>query len=52
MIVEERFLTYLRSLEGQEIDYIAEIEKEALATYVPIIRKDTQGFLKFLMQTL
>ena len=52
MIVDERFLTYLRSLEGQEIDYIAAIEKEALETYVPIIRKDTQTFMKFLMQTL
>ena len=47
MIVDERFLTYLRSLEGQEIDYIAAIEKEALETYVPIIRKDTQTFMKF-----
>ena len=52
MIVDERFLTYLRSLEGQEIDYIAAIEKEALETYVPIIRKDTQTFMKLLMQTL
>lgn len=52
MIVDERFLTYLKSLEGQEIDYIAAIEKEALETYVPIIRKDTQTFMKFLMQTL
>ena len=52
MIVDERFLTYLGSLEGQEIDYIAAIEKEALETYVPIIRKDTQTFMKFLMQTL
>ena len=52
MIVDERFLTYLRSLEGQEIDYIAAIEKEALETDVPIIRKDTQTFMKFLMQTL
>lgn len=52
MIVDERFLTYLRSLEGPEIDYIAAIEKEALEQFVPIIRRDTQSFMKFLMQTI
>ena len=52
MIVDERFTTYLRSLDTPEIDYIADIEQEALQAYVPIIRKDTQSFMKFLMQTL
>ena len=52
MIVDERFTTYLRSLDTPEIDYIADIEQKALQAYVPIIRKDTQSFMKFLMQTL
>ena len=52
MIVDERFLTYLRSLEGQEIDYIAAIEKEALETYVTNIGIDSLSLMLFLMQTL
>ena len=52
MIVSERYMTYLDSLEQPEIPYLAEIEKEALDTFVPIIRKDTQAFMKFLMQTV
>ncbi len=52
MIVSERYLTYLSSLEAEEIDYLRDIEKEALDTFVPIIRKDTQQYMKFLMQTL
>ncbi len=52
MIVDERFLTYLESLEGPEIDYISQIRDEAIESFVPIIRRDTQTFMKFLMQTL
>jgi predicted O-methyltransferase YrrM len=52
MIVDERFTTYLRSLDTPELPLLAEIEQEALAGYVPIIRKDTQQFLKFLLQTV
>lgn len=52
MIVDERYMTYLASLERPEIPVLAEIEQEALNTDVPIIRRDTQNCLKFLMQTL
>lgn len=52
MIGDERYLTYLSSLEQPEIPYLAQIEQEALESFVPIIRKDTQNFMKFLMQTL
>lgn len=49
MIVDERTVTYIRSLESAERDIIEEIEKEALDHYVPIIRKETQSFLKVLL---
>lgn len=49
MIVDERLVTYIRSLESPEKDIIETIEKEALDTHVPIIRKETQSFLKVLI---
>lgn len=52
MIVEERFTTFLRSLDTPELPYLDKIQQEALASYVPIIRRDTQSFLKFLLQTV
>ena len=50
MIVDERMETYIHSLESPESDIIEEIEKEALESYVPIIRKETQSFLKVLLE--
>lgn len=52
MIVSERYVTYLSSLTREEIPYLREIEEEAINNYVPIIRKDTQDFMKWMMQTL
>jgi predicted O-methyltransferase YrrM len=52
MIVDQRFITYLRSLDVPQLSYLARLEQEALEDQVPIIRKDTQHFLRFLMQTL
>ncbi|MGN1267096.1 MAG: O-methyltransferase [Dorea sp.] len=49
MIVDERMVTYIHSLESSEKPIIEEIEQEALDTYVPIIRKETQSFLKVLL---
>lgn len=49
MIVDERMVTYIHSLEGSESDIIETIEQEALDTFVPIIRKETQSFLKVLL---
>lgn len=49
MIVDDRITTYLHSLEMPDILVIEEIEKEALEAYVPIIRKETQSFLKVLL---
>ena len=50
MIVDERLVTYLHSLESCNSDILEEIEKEALSTYVPIIRKEMQSFLKVLLK--
>ena len=44
MIVEERLTTYLHSLESADIPVLDEIEQEALADMVPIIRKETKSF--------
>lgn len=49
MIVDERMVTYIHSLEVPESDIIETIEQEALDTYVPIIRKETQSFLKVVL---
>ena len=48
MIVDERMVTYIRSLERPENPVIEAIEQEALEI-VPIIRKETQSFLKVMM---
>jgi predicted O-methyltransferase YrrM len=50
MIVDERMVTFIHSLETPESEILETIEQEALATYVPIIRKETQSFLKVLLQ--
>ncbi len=49
MIVDERIVTYIHSLEFPESDIIEKIEQEALEARVPIIRKETQSFLKVLL---
>lgn len=46
MIIEERLFTYINSLDSGNTSFLEELEKEALADYVPIIRKDMQTFLK------
>ncbi len=51
MIVEERMLTFINSLDAGNPDYLNELEKYALDTYVPIIRKDMQAYLKFLLRS-
>lgn len=49
MIVDERMVTYIRSLEMPESAVIEAIEQEALRDRVPIIRKEMQSFLKVLL---
>ena len=49
MFVDERMVTYIRSLEVPESAVIEAIEQEALRDRVPIIRKEMQSFLKVLL---
>lgn len=49
MIVEERMVAYINSLDIGNTDLLNEIEEEALKTYVPIIRREMQSFLKTLL---
>ena len=49
MIVDERLVTYINSLDTGNTEVLDEIEKEAIDTYVPIIRKEMQSFLKLLL---
>lgn len=49
MIVDERMISYMHSLERKNSDILEKIEEEALAAYVPIIRKEMQSFLKVLL---
>ena len=46
MIVDERLVTYINSLDTGNTDILDTIEREALDTLVPIIRKEMQRFLK------
>ena len=49
MIVDERLVTYINSLDTGNTKELDMIEKEALDTYVPIIRKEMQSFLKLML---
>ncbi|MBQ1801874.1 O-methyltransferase [Lachnobacterium bovis] len=50
MIVDERLTTYINSLGTSNTKILDTIEKEALQSFVPIIRKEMQSFLKLLLQ--
>ena len=49
MIVDERMTFFINSLDPGIPAYLSELEKEALDTYVPIVRKDMQAYLKYEM---
>ncbi len=49
MIVDERMVSFIHSLERENSEILEKIEQEALDTYVPIIRKEMQSFLKVLL---
>ena len=49
MIVDERIVTFINSLETENSRILEAIEKEALDARVPIIRKEMQSFLKVLL---
>lgn len=49
MIVDERIMTFINSLDTRHSDLLEQIECEALADQVPIIRREMQSFLKVLV---
>ena len=49
MIVDERMLQYIRSLDRCESPLIREIKEEALKDRVPIIRQETASLLRVLL---
>ena len=49
MIVDERITAYINSLETELSDPLRALEADALEHHVPIIKKETQGVLKFLL---
>ena len=46
MIVDERIITFINSLDTKNSEILEDIEREALADNVPIIRREMQSFLK------
>ncbi len=49
MIVEERMSVFIDSLDKGNTPFLDQIEKEAIETEVPIIRKSMQALMKFLL---
>lgn len=49
MIVDERFVTYINSLNMGNTPLLEEIEHAAKEAYVPVIRREMQSFLKMLL---
>ena len=50
MIVDERMVSYINSLDRGNNEILDSIEQKALEDDVPIIRKETQSLLKTLIQ--
>lgn len=49
MIVDERTVAFINSLDAGNTPFLNEIEKEAKKTNVPIIRTEMQSFMKVLL---
>jgi len=49
MVIDERMVAFINSFDKGNTPFLNEIEKYALETEVPIIRKEMQNFMKFLL---
>ena len=47
---DERIITFINSLETENSELLEVIEQEALNAHIPIIKKETQSFLKVLLK--
>ena len=50
MIVDERMITFINSLDTGNTPFLEKLEEEAKKAYVPIIRREMQSFLKVMLQ--
>lgn len=50
MIIDERLFTFINSFDKGNSEFLDELEQEAKRDYVPIIRKDMQNLLRFLLR--
>ena len=50
MTTDERTVTFINSLDTENSQFLEQIEQEALEARIPIIKKETQSFLKVLLQ--
>lgn len=50
MIVDERMVTYINSLDRGNTPFLNDLERKAREDRVPIIRREMQSFLKVLLQ--
>ncbi|MDE7224777.1 MAG: O-methyltransferase [Acetatifactor sp.] len=49
MIVDERMVAFINSFDKGNTPFLENLEREALAAEVPIIRREMQGLMKFLL---
>ncbi|MCQ2491992.1 MAG: O-methyltransferase [Lachnospiraceae bacterium] len=49
MIVDERIVSYLHSLQSDDSEALMKIEKDAREHFVPIVRKETKELLKVMV---
>ena len=50
MIIDERMFTFINSFGDGNSEFLNKLEEEAKRDYVPIIRKDMQNLLRFLLR--
>lgn len=48
-MIDERMATFIRSFDTGNTEFLNQLEKEALMDRVPIIRTETQNFLKMIL---
>jgi len=51
-MVDERTVSFINSLDPGNPPYLDEIEKYAIETFVPIIRKDMQAYLRYVIKSI
>lgn len=52
MIVDERMTAFINSLDQRHTDFLEDLEQQALCDGVPIIRREMQSLLQFLLTAL